>query len=62
MANEPEVIDVEAEGSATEPRLEGGTYEIIRNRMVSHGDALRTRLASLNESRRGVFGSSTWSC
>ncbi len=49
--------DVEAEGSATERRLAGGTYEIIRNRLVSHGDALRTRLASLNESRRGVFGS-----
>ncbi len=57
MANEPEIVDVEAEGSATEPRLDGGTYEIIRNRLTSHGDTLLTRLTSLNESRRGVFGS-----
>ncbi|MDA1054358.1 MAG: DNA repair ATPase [Planctomycetota bacterium] len=36
--------------------LEGGTYEIIRNRLVSHGKEMRSRLAQLNEARRNVFG------
>ncbi len=36
--------------------LEGGTYDIIRNRLVSHGKEMRSRLAQLNEARRTVFG------
>ncbi|MBI2477238.1 MAG: DNA repair ATPase, partial [Planctomycetia bacterium] len=36
--------------------LEGGTYEIIRNRLASHGKDMRSRLAQLNEARRSVFG------
>ncbi|MBC8353036.1 MAG: DNA repair ATPase [Planctomycetes bacterium] len=36
--------------------LEGGTYEIIRNRLVSHGKDMRSRLAQLNDARRSVFG------
>ncbi|HEX2900712.1 MAG TPA: DNA repair ATPase, partial [Bacteroidia bacterium] len=38
------------------PQLEGGTYEIIRNRMLTHGAELRTRLGKLNASRKDVFG------
>ncbi|MEX0818300.1 MAG: DNA repair ATPase, partial [Pirellulaceae bacterium] len=37
--------------------LEGGTYEIIRHRLVSQGKEMRARLARLNEARRNVFGS-----
>ena len=37
--------------------LEGGTYEIIRNRLLQHGDDLRTRLTNLNEARKSIFGS-----
>jgi hypothetical protein len=36
--------------------LEGGTYEIIRNRLASQGKDMRSRLAQLNEARRSVFG------
>ncbi len=36
--------------------LEGGTYEIIRNRLMSHGKEMRARLAKLNDARRDVFG------
>jgi len=36
--------------------LEGGTYEIIRNRLASQGKDMRARLAQLNEARRSVFG------
>ncbi len=39
------------------PQLEGGTYEILRNRLKSHGDELRTRLTKLNTLRKEVFGS-----
>ena len=40
-----------------EPQMEGGTYEIIRNRLSGHGKELRKRLEELNEARREVFGS-----
>ena len=40
-----------AEGS-----LEGGTYEIIRGRLVAHGAELRKRMEQLNEARKAVFG------
>ncbi|QDU43415.1 ATPase involved in DNA repair [Symmachiella dynata] len=37
--------------------LQGGTYEIIRNRLTTHGQDLRARLNQLNEARKTVFGS-----
>ncbi len=37
-------------------QLEGGTYEIIRNRLNAHGAELRKRLVTLNEGRKEVFG------
>lgn len=37
--------------------LESGTYEIIRNRLDKFGKELRTKLNTLNEERRSVFGS-----
>ena len=39
------------------PALEGGTYEIIRNRLDSQGEELRKRLDALNDKRREIFGS-----
>jgi hypothetical protein len=39
------------------PQLEGGTYEILRNRLKSHAAELRTRLDKLNAARKDVFGS-----
>ena len=38
-------------------QLEGGTYEILRNRLRSHGEELKARLRTLNENRKHVFGS-----
>ena len=38
-------------------QLEGGTYELIRNRLVQHGTDLRARLGQLNAARKDVFGS-----
>lgn len=38
-------------------KLEGGTYEILRNRMASHGKDLRERLDQLNTRRKEIFGS-----
>lgn len=40
----------------TNTKLEGGTYEIIRNRLAAHGKDLRQKLGLLNESRKAVFG------
>ncbi|SFQ59748.1 DNA repair ATPase [Hymenobacter arizonensis] len=37
-------------------KLEGGTYEILRNRLQKSGADLRTRLAALNTERKAVFG------
>lgn len=37
--------------------LEGGTYEIIRNRLENHGQELRNRLDILNNKRKEIFGS-----
>ena len=36
--------------------LEGGTYEIIRQRLDKQASDLRNRLQQLNEARKGVFG------
>ncbi|MCP5102384.1 MAG: AAA family ATPase, partial [bacterium] len=40
-----------------EKNLEGGTYEIIRNRLTQQGKDLKKRLAQLNTARKDVFGS-----
>ncbi len=37
-------------------QLRGGTYEILRTRLTSHGKELRSRLGKLNEARKQVFG------
>jgi len=42
---------------APEIQLEGGTYEIIRNRLTGHAKELRSRLDQLNAARKEVFGS-----
>lgn len=36
--------------------LEQGTYEIIRNRLNKYGTDLKSRLGSLNEQRKEIFG------
>ena len=41
---------------ASQNRLEGGTYEIIRGRLDRQGKELRTRLDQLNQARKDVFG------
>ncbi|MCC9603111.1 DNA repair ATPase [Stieleria sp. JC731] len=40
----------------TDSQLAAGTYEVLRNRLRDAANDLRTRLASLNESRAEVFG------
>ncbi len=40
-----------------EIQLERSTYEVIRNRLETHGHDLRQRLSQLNDARRDVFGS-----
>ncbi|MDX5346743.1 MAG: DNA repair ATPase, partial [Hymenobacteraceae bacterium] len=37
-------------------QLEGGTYEILRNRLQKSGGELRTQLEQLNRERKEVFG------
>jgi len=37
-------------------KLEGGTYEILRNRLQKSGADLRARLETLNTERKAVFG------
>jgi len=52
-------IEQPAENEATpdvEMQLESGTYEIIRNRLLSFSNELRDRLGKLNEARKQVFG------
>ncbi|MBP7051585.1 MAG: DNA repair ATPase [Phycisphaerae bacterium] len=36
--------------------IRNGTYEILRNRLASHGKELRVRLDKLNQARKAVFG------
>ncbi|WP_426060969.1 DNA repair ATPase [Hymenobacter sp. B1770] len=43
-------------GSGDGVKLEGGTYEILRNRLQKSGADLRTRLTTLNTERKAVFG------
>ena len=60
MSEVPESLD-NAESSNPEKNagesLERGTYEIIRARLESYTDELRTKLDRLNSERREVFGS-----
>lgn len=44
-------------GTADAIALESSTYEIIQNRLQSHGKDLKERLGQLNELRKEVFGS-----
>ncbi|NLL06745.1 MAG: AAA family ATPase [Clostridiaceae bacterium] len=37
--------------------LENGTYEVIKNRLLKHGNDLDERLKKLNDARKQVFGS-----
>lgn len=37
-------------------QLEGGTYEVLRRRLLKHGSELRERLGSLNTDRQEIFG------
>lgn len=39
-----------------EVKLEGGTYEILKKRLLQEGSILRTKLQDLNTSRQDVFG------
>ena len=55
MTDSPEHNDPQKEPTA--PTLEGGTYEIIRDRLLKQGANLRTRLDQLNGARKDVFGS-----
>ena len=59
MSNVPEQFEPAAGSSEPTPatQLERGTYEIIRHRLKSHADKLRSRLSQLNDARREVFGS-----
>lgn len=52
-----EATDNQTDAATPESGMESGTYEIIRNRLVSAGNELRSRLGQLNEARREVFGS-----
>lgn len=54
--DQPEQANKGAEAGA-EPQLEGGTYEILQNRLREHSQELKRRLAQLNDARKGVFGS-----
>ncbi len=40
----------------TDPKLEGGAYEVIRARLDKHAVVLRERLDALNADRRNLFG------
>ena len=46
----------EGKGPGDGVQLEGGTYEILRNRLQKSGADLKTRLDKLNDERKTVFG------
>lgn len=50
-----DITDKENPGNGVE--LEGGTYEIIRGRLLKQSKELRSRLDQLNADRKAVFGS-----
>ncbi|MBD1395700.1 DNA repair ATPase [Pontibacter sp. JH31] len=45
-----------ASSAAENVQLEGGTYEILRNRLQKSGAELRAQLEQLNQERKSVFG------
>jgi hypothetical protein len=47
----------EPQANAPNVALESGTYEIIRNRLLSHSQELRKRVDTLNAARKEIFGS-----
>ncbi len=51
MSNEEKITQDEQE-----VKLEGGTYEILKNRLLQEGSDLRSKLQELNTSRQDVFG------
>ena len=55
MTNDPQHTTPETPGNGIE--LEGGTYEIIRGRLLKQAKDLRSRLDELNAARKAVFGS-----
>ncbi|MCR9199808.1 MAG: DNA repair ATPase [Planctomycetaceae bacterium] len=52
-----ETTENDQETSVPDVGLESSTYEIIRNRLLSSGRELKSRLDSLNEARKAAFGS-----
>ncbi len=46
----------QTDNQITQPTLESGTYEIIRNRLQKQAGDLRSRLEQLNTARKSVFG------
>jgi hypothetical protein len=52
---EPPDSGTPAEGATT--ALEGGAYDLIRQRMADQGKVLRERLGVLDDQRATVFGS-----
>ncbi len=56
MSEHPANAENTEKDAASEPILEGGTYEIIRTRLLAHGKELRSRLEKLNASRKEIFG------
>jgi len=55
QADQPQATDGEQSGG--DGQLEKGTYEILRNRLHTHANSLKQRLAQLNTLRSEVFGS-----
>ena len=51
------MAEEEVKEEKSEVQLEGGTYEIIRSRLENQGEELNSRIDSLNEKRREIFGS-----
>lgn len=56
MSEEQENQDQLGAQSRSESTLEQGTYEIIRNRLNKYGADLKSRLGTLNDQRKELFG------
>ena len=56
MPEEPTAPEENSASNSAPDQLEGGAYEIIRNRLSTHGAELRNRLGKLNAERQQVFG------
>ena len=53
----PEEDAEQAASAEVTPALEGGTYEIIRQRLLNQASDLKTKVGQLDELRKSVFGS-----